>query len=356
MSRYQFYLFMLCAVVSPALYLPRALLQARYDGAIASVGIAMLLGLVMSFLFKASLKPFRELSLLEIMKRHVPRSVGLILYPVFGLIWFAAGASVLITICYVIKGFMNPNMDFLVLLLCFLAAICWASLRASIAILYNLELWLFIIIPIIMFIWLKATRNETFSWDAVFTLSDYVLNAPSWSGIAAASFLFTGYISLSVCQATLQGDGIHRLWWVPVIGIVVFGAVVFIPLGIHGTQAVDKYIHIWVNTADSIQFKYGIIERGVFLLLFSYIIMSLLFAATCWNVAAEWMSGVFQARPAQVKRILIGIAASAVLAAGYYVNEKQLITLTHYWFSVRFAAELLLVAVMVGIGRRGRNA
>ncbi|WII38345.1 hypothetical protein [Paenibacillus thiaminolyticus] len=355
MSRYQFYLFILCGLISPALYLPRALLQARYDGAIASAGIAMVLGLVMSCLFKASLKPFHDLSLKEIIERHVPRPIGMIMFQVLGLTWFAAGASVLLTICYVIKGFINPNMDFYVLLFCFLIAVCWASLRASIAILYNLELWIFIITPILGLIWIKAARTSTFSWDAVFTMNDYVLNAPSWNGIAVASFLFSGYISLSVGQATLRGGGI-RLWWIPVLGSIVFGAVVFIPIGIHGTEAVDQYIHIWVNTADSIQFKYGVIERGVFLLLFSYIIMSLIFAATSWNAAAEWMSGGFQSRPVHIKRILVGFAAIAVLAASYYVNEKQIITLSHYWFSLRFAAELVLVAVMVGIGRRERHA
>ncbi|RJG21789.1 GerAB/ArcD/ProY family transporter [Paenibacillus thiaminolyticus] len=356
MSRYQFYLFMLCAFISPALYLPRWLHQARYDGALASVGIAMLLGLLMAWLFKTSLKPFHKLSLTEVMERHVPRHIGLILYSVLGFTWFAAGASTLITICYVIKGFINPNMDFLVLLSCFLVAVYWASLRASIALLYNLELWVFIITPIIVFIWIKGIRNDTFSWDAVLTLNDYVLNAPSWDGIAVASFLFTGYISLSVFQATHQGSGIRWLWLIPLIGTAVFSAVFFIPIGLHGTQAVDQYIHIWVNTADSIQLKYGMIERGVFLLLFSYIIMSLVFAATSWHVAAEWISGVFKERPAHIKRFMIGIAGIAVLVIGYYVNEKQLMTLTHRWFSLRFAAELLLVAVMVIVRRRGRSA
>ncbi|MBN3526624.1 hypothetical protein JSQ80_23100 [Paenibacillus apiarius] len=313
----------------------------------------MLIGVVAAYLFRWSLKPFQELSLPEILERYVPRSIRLFIFSVFGLTWFAAGASVLISISFVIKGFINPTMDIHVLLLCFLFAGCWAALRATMAILYNLELWLLLTTPLILFIWIKAIQNETFSWDAVLTMSDYLLNAPSWDLVAVGSFLFTGYISLSICQVTHHPKGnSHGLWLIPLIGTVVVSATFFIPIGIHGTQAVDKYVYIWVNTADSIQIKHGLIERGVFLHLFSYIILSLLFIAMSWHVATEWMSGAITHRSAHVKRILIGIVGITVFVAGYYASEKQVMTLTHGWFSIRFIAELLLVAIMVGVRRR----
>lgn len=194
MNRHQFYLVLLCMLISPVLYVPRLLLEARYNGAIAAVGMSILIGVVAACLFRRSLKPFQELSLPEILERYVPRSIRLFIFSVFGLTWFAAGASVLISISFVIKGFINPTMDIHVLLLCFLFAGCWAALRAAMAILYNLELWLLLTTPFILFIWIKAIQNDTFSWDAVLTMSDYLLNAPSWDLIAVGSFLFTGYI------------------------------------------------------------------------------------------------------------------------------------------------------------------
>ncbi|UNK18970.1 GerAB/ArcD/ProY family transporter [Paenibacillus sp. N3/727] len=355
MHRYQYYLVLLCTLISPVLYVPRLLLEARYSGAMTAVGIAILIGILINYLFKRSLQPFQELSLTEILEQYVPSSIRFFLFSLFGLTWFAAGASVLISISFVIKGFINPTMDIYVLLLCFLIAGCWAALRTTMTILYNLELWLLISIPLILFIWLKTIRNETFSWDAVLTMNDYLLNAPSWDLIAVSSFLFTGYISLSICPVNHHSKrNFHWLWLIPLIGTVVFSATFFIPIGIHGTQAVDKYVYIWVNTADSIQIKHGVIERGVFLHLISYIIMSLLFISTSWHVATEWMSGAIKHHSAHVKRILVGIVGIIVFVVGYYASEKQVMTLTSSWFSIRFIAELLLVVVMLGVRRRVR--
>jgi len=353
MNRYPYYLVLLCALSSPVLYIPRLLLQHRYHGAIAAVGLALLLGVLLSYLFSTSLKPFHELSIHEILEKHVAHSIRFLISFLLGLTWFAAGASVLITISYVIKRFMNPTMNIHVLIFCFLLAGCWAALRATMPILYNLELWLFISIPILLFIWIKEIRNETFSWDAVQIMSDYALKVPSWELIAASSFLFTGYISLLICNgSSWVKKSMHWIWFIPVIGIIVFTATFFIPIGIHGTQAVDKYVYIGVNTADSIQMKFGLIERGVFLYLLSYIILSLLFIVISWHVAMKWMSGALNNHSVVFKYILVGTVSISVFIYGYYSTEKQVMSLTFSWFTIRFIAEILLVAIMVRVKRR----
>ncbi|WP_040675985.1 GerAB/ArcD/ProY family transporter [Paenibacillus terrigena] len=353
MNRYPYYLVSLCALTSPFLYIPRLLLQDRYHGAIAAVGIAMLLGVLLSYFFITSLKPFHELTLHEILDKHVSHSTKFLISFLLGLTWLAAGASVLITISFVIKRFMNPSMNLHVLILCFLIAGCWAALRATMPILYNLELWLFITIPILLFIWIKEMRNETFSWDAVLTMSDYALKVPSWELIAVSSFLFTGYISLSITNGNSRViNKMHWIWFIPVIGIIVFSATFFIPIGIHGTQAVDKYVYIGVNTADSIQMKFGLIERGVFLYLLCYIILSLLFIVMSWHVALKWMGGAFNNYSVNFKRILVGMVSISVFIYGYYSTEKQVMSLTYSWFTIRFIAEILLVVLMVRVKRR----
>ncbi|TLS48807.1 hypothetical protein FE782_28525 [Paenibacillus antri] len=357
MNRYFYYPILVCMLINTIIYVPELLIKSRFEGAITAMLIAIPLGSFLAYLFSRGMNRFPGLGISEIFEQHMPKFIRLPIIVFLGLLWFAAGSIALVAISLIAIRFINPDVSVTVLLFVFITVGCWAATRSSLAILYILEIGLLMSTPIIALIWFKAFQNEMFDWNAVFAMSDYVFGLPSWSTFFTATDLFTGYISLVVFNRFIKaGKKITHLWILPVAGTIVFFTIFFIPIGIHGTQAVDHYVNVWVSTADSLRLKYGFIERVGFLYSYVYIGLSLLFIATSWHVGTELMRSVFRKQSDLLKWVIAGTIGVGTFLYGIYSNEKQLIHFAQQWFGILFVVELLLVALVVFLSRRNRHA
>lgn len=362
MNHYRLGLIGIAMLITPIVYLPRFFIEARFTGAIPAIIIAAMTGSLISIWFLHSMKQSRGLTVLEVIKKQVPSYLGWPLHVCMSITGYVGGALVLITMSSVTMRFINPTMDIHVLLLCFLLAGGWSALRSSRALMFGMEYWILLCVPLLFFLWFKSVSNTMFDWDAVLMLTDYVKITPSWQLIFVGSFIFTGFISFYVFKEAAKWQAsIHEAWMIPLAGVIVFCGFFFIPFGVHGTQAVEHYNYIWMNTADSIQLKHGMIERGVFIYLAVYMIISLLFISISWYSAAAWlMNGVLASaayspkKTRRIQQLVVVVMAVVAFAGGHYMNEQQLFLFTKYWFFARFIVDVILVWIVGSAVKRSK--
>lgn len=344
-------------LINTIVYVPRVLIEARYHGAITAIIIAIPLGSLLAFLFYRGMRSFPGLGIPEIFKQYLPAYLRFPILVFLGIMWFAAGSIVVVAFSHITLRFLNPNASLTNMVLCFVLVGCWTATFSSSAILFGLEIILLIALPIQGFIIYKAFQNEAFDWNAVLAMSEYVLVIPSWDTLSAATYLFTGYISISLFNRLFEWKKqLHYFWIIPIAGIIISFNTFFIPIGILGTLAVDDYLDIWVNTSDSLRMQYGLIERVLFLYLFLYIGLSLIFITTCWHVGTELVKSVFPKQPKFLKWVIVGTVGAGTLLYSHFFNEKQLYHYAQQWFNLRFAVELLLVTIVFILGRRKKHA
>ncbi|WP_195575601.1 hypothetical protein [Paenibacillus sp. 1001270B_150601_E10] len=358
MNHYRLVLIITCTLVCPIIYLPRLFIEGRYQGALPAIGIALLFGSFVSALYLWRMRKFKGFTLLDILEQHLPAWMRIPLFLGTGLIWYAGGTFVLISISSVTMRFINPNMDIRVLFICFLLTVSWTALRHTSSLLNGIEIWLVVCIPLVLFLWYKGLRNDLFDWDAVLTMTDYVWMQPSLKLIVFGSYLFMGVISLSIFKEyeLSTSSRMSEVWLIPLVGMIIFCGFFFIPFGIHGTQAIDRYNFIWMSTADSLQMKFGIIERGVFLYLTAYMIISLMFISMSWHAATEWVT-----RGLHIKRgddkfraILLLMVAAASFAFGLIASDRQVFAYSMNWLTALFVLEIILVLLVVLFSTRRR--
>lgn len=364
MNHYRLGLIGIVMLITPIVYLPRLFIESRYNGAIPAFFVSVLAGTLISIWFLNSMRTFKGLTLIEVLEQHAPAYLSWPARVVVSIAGYAGGAVVLMTMSSVTVRFINPTMDIHVLLLCFVLAGGWSALRTSQALMFGMEYWVLLCVPLLLFLWYKSASNPMFDLDAILTMTDYLAVTPAWHLILVSSFIFTGFISFYVFKEAAKWQAsLHEAWIIPLAGLIIFCGFFFIPFGVHGTQAVDHYIYIWMNTADSIQMKHGLIERGVFIYLAVYMIISLLFISISWHSATMWIlksdqSGVEVSSKKRLRyqRLLVVVVGILVFVCAHYISEQQLYRFTTYWFYARFAVDVILVVMVGSAARRSKES
>lgn len=357
MSRYFYYPIIVCMLINTIIYVPKVLMEARFTGAITAMLIAIPLGTLLAFIFAKAMNRFPGKGLPEILKAHTPSWIRIPILLFLGFMWFSAGSIVLVSYALITKRFINPDLQMSVLLVCFILVGRWSATRSSESILNVMEILIVLSSPLVMFISYKAFTSESFDWDAILVFTDYAFKTPSLMTLAAATYLFTGYVCLAVFHRFFQESKPIRYFWViPIIGFLVCFTTFFIPIGLHGTQAVEKYVYVWVSTADSLNMKYGFIERVLFVFLMLYIMLCLLFIALTWHIATELIRSVSTKESLLVKWLIVACIGMITYIYGSTFNEKQLTHLAEQWLILRLFAELGLVGLIIYISRRKKHA
>ncbi|MFC0213992.1 GerAB/ArcD/ProY family transporter [Paenibacillus chartarius] len=361
MNRYVFYPVVLCMLANTILFVPTLLIGQRNDGAFASIGFSIILGYGFARLFATSLAKFPGQGLPEIFEQLLPGWVGKSFLLYLAVMWFMAGGIVLVTYSRIIQRFVNPDFN-LHLLILFLAVV--SSIAASgdsRSVMYLCEVLLFLNVPLIGLILFKALSNKYMDWDAVWSLTDYVFAPPSWQALSASSYVFTGYVNWSILNRSFPiGRKPGFIWAIPILGTGVLLTTFLIPVGLHGTVAVDHYIYIWISTADSLRMEFGFVERVLFVFLLLYLSVCLLFITLTWHIGMELTKGLLPRtienalnnRLPWDKWAIFGTVTAGFMLLSRYFNEKQFIELTSFWLEIRLPSELLLVSLLWWLGRK----
>jgi len=354
LSRYFFYLFLICMLINTIFFVPRILLEEREGGAIMALAAGTVVGTLLAVVFTWAIQQFPGEGAAELFSRLMPAWIRIPLLLFFSGMWAIAGAIILIAFSFITNRYLSPETGHTLLLLCFCGLSSWAATRRPLTIINVLEVTILVNLPVVLFIMYKSVSHPLLSLDSVKLYTDYIPQMPSWTALAAATYPFTGYINLAVYNRLYKELRIRHLWLIPLVGSAILFVSFFIPIAIMGAESVDDYLYTWIATADTIRMELGFIERVVYLFLFIYIGFSLLFVTVTWNIAILLIRSCFPAWFERSERhktwtswsiaLLIALATGV---SGALSNDKALIGFTKGWLAIRLGAEVLIVTLVV---------
>ncbi|WP_169087046.1 GerAB/ArcD/ProY family transporter [Paenibacillus sp. PL91] len=365
MNRYVFYNFILVSFINLMLFVPHILIKARYNGAVSSILVGIVIGTVLVYMYTSALARYPGLGLSEILKLHCPHWLVVISMVFFAMMWWIGTTIVIVEYAILINRFFNPDANTIVILVMLIIACGYAATRSTLSVIFVLEIALIVNAPIIIFILFKAVRSPQLNWDSIRVVANYVTEMPTLMSVAAATFIFTGYINLSLFNRLFPPNFRFKFRWVyPLFGTLILLITFFVPIGFHGTEAVNQYIYIWSVTADSMLMQYGFIERVLFLFLIVFLNLSLVYTMSGWHQAMEFIKCCFKNYKPEIDSpktptsnyVIVSIFAMLSILYLVLTNEKMNLLFTTYWLVIRMIAEILVVLWIFVLSRRRSKA
>lgn len=367
MNRYFYYHVLYVGMINVMLFVPHILIKERFDGSVAGILASILIGTVLSIVTIVSMRRFPRMGLPEILHRHFAPYVASPLVALAGLSWLVGAVLVIFSLTQTMGAFLNPEMnEYLFMALMVFAAI-FAGSRSSRTVQFACEILVLLSLPLVALIMFKAVSNRQLNWDAIRVVAGHFRDVPSIKVIAAATFFFSGYMSLMLFNRLNPPDfKVRHLWTLPLLGTLFSLFTFFIPIGFHGTVAVEEYIYLWSVTADSMVMKFGFIQRVFFIFLVLYSILSLMFAMNTFHSAMEFFKACsprYKPQPEQVpvpkiNWILCACFGLVAFLYGIWANDEKNQRVTEIWLVCRFSLEIVTMLVVaslaVAAGRKPR--
>lgn len=359
--RYFLYLNLMSMLVNAIINVPSILYKDRFHGAIMSMLLSIPISVILTIIFSKSLMKFPNKGVPEIFQLTLPNWVRVPVLLYLGLMFYIGGALVLVVFAVVSMRHINPDVSLVLTILLFTILSGWGALQSSKTVLYVLEIILILNVPFIGFIIMKAMSSPYMHWKEVLSMGSYVWMWPTWRSLAASTYLFIGYIQMSILHRVFDGKFSLKFYWcVPLVGFLNFITSFAIPIGFHGPLAIDNYLFPWVITADSMEMQYGFIERVLFLFLILYISISLLFGIISWHVSMEMIKSALQSKKRKswnrwLPRGLLGLFVLIPIVFIKQINQLNIESFSQLWFNHRFIGEILLVLGTFILTRRKKK-
>lgn len=346
MNRYFIYLVLLNMIVNVIIFVPKILIEYRYDGAVMGMMIAIPLGVMLNWFFSTSISNFPEQGFPEILAKTKRRWVKIVFLGGIQVFWYTAGLITLIGFIDIIERYINPEMPRLALLAIYLAGILLVIQLPTQRVMYFLEIVLFLNIPLIGFIIFKAFVNDYLSWDSILEVCTHLFEWPSLKSIAAATYCFSGYANLIIFNRVIKGKlKIRNFIAILFLGAFNLFTTFFIPIGFHGSDGAVEYLYPWISTADSLRLIYSPIERVIFIFLMFYMSITLMSISVHWHVSYELIKGTFKEKiNKKLNWLILSIFTGCAVAGIIYFNTVLLNKVTVYWMIARLSFEIIFVA------------
>lgn len=361
MNRYFFYNFLLVGLMNLMLFVPHILIENRFNGAVASLVVAPVIGGTLIYMYTGALKRYPGKGLPEIMQLHMPRWVSSTFMAFMAIMWWFASTIVVVAFAMLINRFFNPDANATVILIALALGAAYAATRTTLTIMLIMEVGIIVNTPIILFVLFKIGRDPKLSWDAIHVVANYAAKMPTIATLAAATFIFTGYINLSLFNRLFPANfRFKHLWVYPLLGFIILLITFFIPIGIHGSIGVDRYIYLWTISADSLMMQYGFIERLMFLFLIVFLNLSLVYTAAGWHQAMEFIKcclpsskpDIDNPQAPAINYVIVGLFVAASVAYMLLTDEKLNLIITTYWLIIRMLTEFGIVLLVFVLSRR----
>ena len=353
MNRYYFYLVFLNMIINVIIFVPKVLIQYRYEGSVMGVILAIPVGVALNYFYSTTITKFPQQGIPDLQKNNQSGLKRLYLLSI-QLIWFSAGLLTLVGFIDILARLVNPEMPKLLLLAIYLSAIFLIIQMPTERVMYLLEIVLFCNTPLILFIIFKAYSNDLINWDSILEVGTHIIKWPSLKAFAAATYCFSGYANLIVFNRVIKGK--LKAWNFIVIAFLGMGnafTTFFIPIGFHGSDGAQEYLYPWVTTADSLRLVYSPIERVIFLFIMFFMSISLMSVAVHWHVALELIKGSFKKEVTKRKVWLtLGVFAGISIAGILYFNTILILKFATFWLIIRLGSEVMLVIVFCFWARR----
>ncbi|MFD3260430.1 hypothetical protein ACE3MQ_17720 [Paenibacillus lentus] len=362
-EKYFYYLFLINALINIINFVPRVLIDNRFEGALMSIFLSVVIGTTLLVSFTKLIGHFPGEGLPEIVLTSLPRMIGIPLLTILAFLWYESGAITLVSFVDITIRYISPDVSPLFAILVFLLLVTLSSRLKTDSILYALEITIIINVPLVVYMLFKALLNPYFSWDAVMQVITHLWSMPNYNTIAGATFIFTGYVNLAIFNRAFKSMKPRHLWMIPVSGLLILLITLLVPIGYHGTIGVEDQVYPWFSTADSIRSEFFVVERVLFMFYFTYLSLSLVTAVIHWHIALEIIKAFSFKKKKNLKTaynkdwwILVPMTL-ATIGMGFYFDQVKLTLFGQLFLNVRLIGEVLLVStIFVAYRRRKKRA
>ncbi|XJZ28802.1 GerAB/ArcD/ProY family transporter [Bacillota bacterium Lsc_1132] len=357
MNRYFLYLVLSNMMTNTIIFVPKILIEDRYDGAVMGIIIAIPLGLVLMIISSKLMGKFPEQALPELLEKTFGNKFKIAVLICLACIWYSAGLITLLGYIDIINRYINPEIGQFLLMLPFLGSILFVIQLTTQKVMYLLEMILFINTPLIVFLIFKAYTSENLNWNSILEVGTHWLAPPNFEAVAAASYAFSGYANVLIFNRLFK-EKIKNRNFVAIFFLVIFNlfTTFFIPIGIHGADGAQEYLYPWISTADSLRMTYGPIERVIFIFLMFYLSITLLSVSVHWHVTLEFLKGLSANGLSNKQKWLILVIFSGLsILAVLNITTLQLIQFVDYWLQLRVGVEISIILLIFIIGRRQKK-
>ena len=316
MSRFIFYLILINMMTSMVSLTPRILIAGSGSGTILSLVLALIVGVVMSYILVNLFRQFPGQGLPEILKAHAPKWVAKPILLFFGLAWYAAGLFTLTVYSIIIIRFLTPDMSLYTIVLTFVIVVTYGVLMKAKNILYMGEIIFIIVIPFIVFVQMKGYFSQNLNWDYVRVALMEVNHLPDYGAFTSSLFIVIGTANLVIFNRVFThlkkptGKGIALL---TILLAYILATTYFLPIGFGGYDALRNAMFPWIMTSDSIRMKFGIIERIVFIFTGAFLALGVVSIVMHWHVSIQLLSSVFDTKRFKWKSFNLTLPALIIL-------------------------------------------
>ncbi len=351
---------MMAIITTP---IPSLLLIEAHGGAIPSMALGLLTGMLISYFFLKFFNLFPGRDFTELMKAYTSDLLRVPVTIFFAIVWYLAGTITMVMLTFLLITFLTPEMSIYLIALSILITVVFGVLLKSKSVLFAVEIIVIIVAPIAFFLFVKLYTSSELNWDHVRTSLMHSISLPKYGVFTATLFSFTGITNLVVFNRYFTKRKKNML--APVLTIGLFGmftlvTTYFIPIGLNGFDQVDKLIFPWTSAADSVRMKYGIVERAVFLFMLFFVAISFMSIIVHWHVSYKLILSLIRLDKLQIRNnnwtpfltVAVFVGLAIILTA--WLTQYQLYTYSAYYFNT-IPIFLTVWAIAMTAVKRGYN-
>jgi hypothetical protein len=338
-----------------SLFVGSFLIAERFDGAILSILLSVIPGLILLVAYSKSLSKFPKQGLPEILKPLLMKWFRVPLLFLFTLLLLSESYMILGDISNFVERTFSNNYPKGGIIFLFFMATAWGATRSSKTVLSITEIFILTLFPLAMYIIIKPWFTVEIQWNSILAMKDYALVSPQWELIAASSSMFSGFVCWSIYNRVVS----TQINWkfVILIGLTslyILVSVFLIPIGVFGTEGVSNFIHPIFSAIDSIDLGSGIFERTLILYMLQSLLLLIVYAMNLMHVGLEMLKDcvpnkwVTTAKSSQILlwSVLVCCAWITFLYFDFF-TEKENREVKIVLYQIRFAAHILLVSLLV---------
>ncbi|MEK5068393.1 GerAB/ArcD/ProY family transporter [Sporosarcina sp. FSL K6-1508] len=296
MNRFYYYLIAATMISNIVASVPGILLAESRNGAILSMVLAVIAGMVIIYTTTYFFNQFPGKDLPELMKEYTSKWLTYPILLYFALSWFVAGLITFIAYVFLLITFLTPEMSIYVIAFSLAIIVSIGILIKTESVLYSAEIVLMLSSPLFIFLMFKSYSNDKLDWDFVKVSIMHVNEFPSYDAFTASLYFFMGVVNLIIFNSVFtkkQKIGAKHLITIGFSGAFILFTTYFIPIGISGFDGIENLLYPWISTSDSLRMKYGIIERVVFIFLLFFLAVSIISILIHWHVSLKLFCSIF---------------------------------------------------------------
>ncbi|WP_040285981.1 GerAB/ArcD/ProY family transporter [Sporosarcina koreensis] len=297
MSRFLYYLIFTNMVAIITTPIPRLLLQDAGDGAIVSMGLGTLGGILFTWIIIRFFSQHPGMDLPDLLVSYTADWFRIPVTLYFAILWFLAGAVNLVMTVFLLITFLSPEMSIYTITASILVTVYFGVLLKTKSVLFSLEIIFVLMVPFGILMMLKLFTSSELEWDQIKLSVMHINHLPTFTSFTSTFFMFLGCANLIIFNKYFkekQHVSILSLGWVLLFAIMMLVTSYFFPIGLSGFDRIGQLIFPWISSADAIRMKYGLVERVVFIFMFIFVTIAFMSIIIHWHVAYKLINSVFR--------------------------------------------------------------